>query len=504
MPFPHRLFQVRHALLAAAFVTIAARANDAAIQVQIPAQPLGQALNSLALQTGTRIIFSTELTDGKDSAAVSGVLSAQEALNRLLVGSGLAASVEGSEIHIRKASGAASVSSQDSDQTATTLSSITVSGNYIPTTAEEAASNYTVSRSTNATKLDLSIKETPQSLSIITEKQMQDQNLTSISEVLKVTPGITVQEYGVPGAGRIHYYSRGYPIENFQIDGMPTSASMFGGSDLMGSMDSAIYERVEVIRGSTGLTAGTGEPSGSVNFVRKRPGYVPAARLNVSHGTWNKTRAEVDGQMPFNESGTLRGRGVAVYGRGNHWMDRVKDETNLFYGILEADLSDMTTVWAGFNRFDKWVDDASPHGTDLQNNQGGIYDLAAEQGRAFNAATQWSWSKQDVKQYFAGIRHHFNDDWQLNTSYQYTRAKPDRVYGIVGMNWYDAANKISSFNQGRIRSENETHNLDITLSGKFQLFGREAQIATGFNGFKGNVLAPFFDSLFQTGKAINI
>ncbi|WP_133490501.1 TonB-dependent siderophore receptor [Alcanivorax sp. 24] len=384
------------------------------------------------------------------------------------------------------------------------LQGVTVQGSYsgAPTVQEEAATSYTVRRSSNATKLDLSIKETPQSLTIITEKQIQDQNLTQVADVLKVTPGISVQEYGVPGAGRASYYARGYEIDNFQIDGMPTAASMFGGADLMGSMDSAIYERVEIIRGSTGLTTGTGDPSASINFVRKRPHCDPKRRLNLSYGTWSRARTELDVNQPLLEDCRLRGRFVGVYSEGEHWMDRVEDETSVLYGMLEADLTWNTTLWAGFHRFEKWVDDATPHGTDLTNNSGGIYDLVDAKGRAFNAATQWSYASQEVEQYFAGIGHYFNDDWRLNVNYQYTEATPDRVYGMVGADYYDTVNQLASFTYGRIQNDNEVHNVDVTLTGKFRFLGRDAQIATGFSGFRSEILEPARET--QEGNPISL
>ncbi|MCI1228150.1 TonB-dependent siderophore receptor [Kerstersia gyiorum] len=461
-------------------------ASSGTIALALESQPLNRALNELARQADMQLIYTPDMLSGLQAPALHGNYSLRQALDQLLAGSGLSGSIDGTNILIRRLD---TSHIQDTDETRT-LSAITVAGAYLPTTAEEAATNYTVRRSSNATKLDLSIKETPQSLSIFTQKQIEDQNLFQVVDILKNTPGVSVQEFGVPGAGRATFYSRGYAINNFQIDGMPTTASMFGGADMLASMDTALYERVEIIRGSTGLTTGTGDPSASINFVRKRPGYEPLRQVSLSYGTHAKRRAEVDLSQPFNESGSFRGRMVAVAAEGNHWMERVHEKTRMFYGILEADLSEDTTVSAGFTGFGKHVDDATPHGSSMRTDTDSVYELFRDKGRHFNSATQWSYAKQDTRQWFVDARHHFNDDWKLNASYQHTSSSPDRVYGMIGVNYYNPVNNAASLSYGRINTDNTLHNLDVTLLGKFQLFGRDAQLAVGFNGYKGKVVNP--------------
>lgn len=89
--------------------------------------------------------------------------------------------------------------------------------NELPTihlTAEHASPSYTVAKSKSATKLDLSLKETPQTISVITEQRIKDQNLNTVEEVLDQTPGVYVRRFGAQGAvgnggEYTFYYSRG-------------------------------------------------------------------------------------------------------------------------------------------------------------------------------------------------------------------------------------------------------------------------------------------------------
>lgn len=97
----------------------------------------------------------------------------------------------------------------------------------------EKAAGYTETKSRTATKLDLTLKETPQSVTVMTSQHIEDQNLNTLEEVLAQTPGIYVQRYGAQGAvgnggEYTFYYSRGNQILNYQVDGVMTSPATSG------------------------------------------------------------------------------------------------------------------------------------------------------------------------------------------------------------------------------------------------------------------------------------
>uniref|UniRef100_UPI0019D1C9DD TonB-dependent siderophore receptor n=1 Tax=Pseudomonas viridiflava TaxID=33069 RepID=UPI0019D1C9DD len=134
-------------------------------------------------------------------------------------------------------------------------------------TTTNGTGSYTTGGSSTASKLNLSLRETPQTVSVMTRQLMDDKKLTSLDKVLEQTPGITFQYRNFGG----HVYtSRGFSLlaESFLIDGVPGQ-----GYQITGWMkpDTAIYDRVEVLRGASGLLVGAGEPGGAVNLVRKRP-----------------------------------------------------------------------------------------------------------------------------------------------------------------------------------------------------------------------------------------
>lgn len=170
-------------------------------------------------------------------------------------------------------------------------------------------------RSTSAgTGLTLSQKELSQAISIVTEQRMRDQNLDSIEEVLSNTTGISTRNVD---SERVSFSSRGFCINSFQYDGIPTlntdSRWYFG----EGRLKTAIYDRVEVIRGANGLVSGSGNPGASVNFVRKHADSREfTGSVAGTLGSWDKQGATVDITTPLTASGDVRARFIGGYDEG--------------------------------------------------------------------------------------------------------------------------------------------------------------------------------------------
>ena len=176
---------------------------------------------------------------------------------------------------------AQSAASADSGDVAQ-LPDVTVSGAGIPGTTEGTHS-YTTDAMNTATGLTLSPRETPQSVSVVTRQQIEDQGLRDTGAILASAPGNSVSR---SDSNRFAFSSRGFDIDNFQFDGLNSpilSLWNYGATDI----DSAIYDRVEIVRGATGLMTGSGNPSAAVNFIRKKPLREFALSGSASAGSWN-------------------------------------------------------------------------------------------------------------------------------------------------------------------------------------------------------------------------
>lgn len=108
------------------------------------------------------------------------------------------------------------------------------------------------------------LKDVPNTITVIDQELIQQRNLFTLEDALTATNGVTITGISSEDPS---YLSRGFTINNYLVDGVPTFA--FGFPAVV--PDLFLYDRVEVLRGPAGLFSGAGNPAGSINLVRKRP-----------------------------------------------------------------------------------------------------------------------------------------------------------------------------------------------------------------------------------------
>lgn len=104
----------------------------------------------------------------------------------------------------------------------------------------EGTGSYTTGRTKTATPLSMSLRDTPQSVSVVTQQRIEDQGLLSVTDVVNNVTGVSVNQYETHRAG---FTARGFDITNLQIDGIPTSwEQAWSSGEVLSSL--AIYDRV--------------------------------------------------------------------------------------------------------------------------------------------------------------------------------------------------------------------------------------------------------------------
>ncbi|GLS51435.1 ligand-gated channel [Methylobacterium gnaphalii] len=163
-------------------------------------------------------------------------------------------------------------------------------------------SGYVATRSTVATKTDTPIVETAQSISVISRKQIEDQNPLSINQALRYTPSVTTEQRGGAGSTRLEqFYIRGFSAPLF-LDGM----ALPGSRDASPSIDPFRLERVDIIKGPASVLYGQSGPGGIVNFVSKLPQFVNHGEIFAQTGSYSQARGGFDIGGPVGDgSGTL-------------------------------------------------------------------------------------------------------------------------------------------------------------------------------------------------------
>lgn len=372
-----------------------------------------------------------------------------------------------------------------SDSDATKLDQVVVTG--------QRPDSYTVQDSSAATKLDLSLRETPQSVSVVTRERLDDQDLTSLRDVLDNTNGIYSNQWDTE---RVLFYSRGFLVDNLMIDGMPVaSGTNFNTGAVDETGDTALYDRIEIVHGATGLMSGAGNPGASINLVRKHADNVdPRASLDVDIGSWNDRRIAADASGALNASGSVRGRAVAAYEDTESYQDLYHKKTTVLYGIVDADLSPATRLSLGFD-----YQDNQPRG-----NTWGSFPLFLVDGtladwpRSVTTATDWSFWNRRTETLFGELRHQFGNDWQLRATATWRRYNEDMalfyVYGFPNPGSAICPDPLDLQEDGdfeqpclspyayRSKGEITERALDVYASGPFELFGRRHELVVGYTG----------------------
>lgn len=460
------LFSLALGVPAALLVAGPAQAQSHAVHsFHIPAGPLGSALPAFAAAADITLSFESEQTRGLNTRGLEGQYSTAAGLARLLQGSGLEAVHRGQGNYVLRRIAAVASGAE------TQLAGIQVTANQLGEITEGTGS-YTPGSIATATRLVLTPRETPQTISVVTRQEMDDFNLTSIDAVMAHTPGISITTMD---SERTAYYARGFPINNFQYDGIPMTrnASYSAGNTLS---DMAIYDRVEVLKGATGLLTGSGDPGATINLIRKKPTKNFQGEISLGAGSDDNYRTQFDFSGALNPAGSLRGRAVAAWQDRHSHLDGYERETTTFYGILEADLSPSTLLTLG---------------ADYQNNDperstwGGIPIFDAngkfnKMPRSFNNGAEWSSWRQYTRTAFATLEHTFANDWLVKAQFNHQVNGYDAPLGAAASGNPDPATGegVSTW-EGKYVGKTVANAADVYATGPFELLGRKHELVLG-------------------------
>ena len=348
------------------------------------------------------------------------------------------------------------------------------------TVTDRRSGGYTAKDVASATGLTLSPRETPQSMTVITRERIDDQNLTSLRDVLDNTPGIFSNSYDTE---RVLFWSRGFLVDTLMYDNVPAIYSFTTGS-IAEMIDSAPYERIEIVRGATGLLTGTGNPAASVNLVRKHAdSRTPTATLDLSIGSWKNLRGVIDASTPLNADGTIRARIVGVGETTESYQDLYTKDMYVGYAIIDADLSPATRVSLGFD-----YQDNRPHA-----NTWGSFSMFLSDGRrthwptSVTTATDWAYWHRKTQTTFVEAQHDFDNGWSLTGSLSYRRfSEQTELFYMFGFPDPATGLGLEAYAY-KDQSTSKQTELDVQAVGPFELGGRRHQLVVGANGSRTKV-----------------
>jgi outer membrane receptor for ferric coprogen and ferric-rhodotorulic acid len=350
-------------------------------------------------------------------------------------------------------------------QQETTLSAVKVTEEGIG--SSEGSGSYTVRSTATATGLSLSPRDTPQSFTVITRERLDDQEVTNVFDALRFTTGVSVKAVD---RGRSGISVRGFDVTVYQFDGTPTTLAQDN------NVNTAMFDRIEVVRGATGLMTGAGDPSAAVNLVRKHANSSAfTGKVSVALGSWDQRSGSMDVTTPLNESGSIRARFVADYSKQNSFIDYEETQNTLLYGVIDADLTENTllSIGASEQRDDRdgvlwaglpvWFDDGS----------------RADWSRSKTTAAKWNTWDVTTNTLFASLEHTFQNQWVAKGNFNHieTDDQEDMLW-LWGNPNRETGEGMIAYPYNYIGSPEQT-SFDAMARGPFQLWGREHEATFG-------------------------
>lgn len=297
-------------------------ADNRVLPLDLPSQPLDVAVHALSRQAGVAIAADSQLLAGRSAPALQGEFTLQQALQRLLGGSGLVASEENGVIIVR---------SLDTEG-ALNLGATTI--NAQPGNSSAPPELYSGGQVARAARVGMlgnrDIMDTPFNITAYTAQHMENQQSGTVGAVLRNDPSIRFS------TGEGHTYEN-FMIRGYAIDSTELAMNGLYGLAPDGHVPTEFLERVEVLKGPGALLTGmapNGGVGGVINLVPKRAGDTPLTRLTTSYVSDGYFAEHLDLSRRLGDENRLGIRFNGVYGSGDTGVDdQSKDRTLASLGM---------------------------------------------------------------------------------------------------------------------------------------------------------------------------
>lgn len=386
--------------------------SNQAQQWNIPGGPLAPALDRFARQAGISLSFDAQRIADRNTAGVQGTLGTSAALSQLLQGTELQAQQQGPSAYLvvpqPKPAGPLELGATEDYRLAPVIINAKVKAS-----ADEDSNSVVAKELWVGGKVATSILNTPASVSVVTNKEMQQRSVSTTEEALQYTPGVVSDYYGSDDRND-YFLIRGFQATTYR-DGL-TLSSMRGVRE-----DPYAYERIEILRGANSTLFGPADPGGSVNFVTKQPRFEKFGQGYVTYGSYNHAETGIDVGDALNNEQTLAGRFTAKMQNSDREYDHSQDDNRFVMGGLTWAPTDFTSATMVL---DYLKTDSSP-------NSGG-YPLDKEYDRSdFYGEPSYNFHNVERTSLSGNITHDFDNGFVLRSNLRYSELSDDFGYAYL-------------------------------------------------------------------------
>lgn len=489
----HRLYHHRQPLIQAIRVAVtgcalvgSSLATPAALAQQ-PASPentqkqydiaggdLRKALSDFAARAGVLLSLDPALTAGKTTGGLKGEYTIAEGFAELLSGSGLESIQTSTNTYTLQPVPTANntgTSAESNAERPLDLKAVQVTG-------QKPGEGFKANYQTSATKLPMSIRQTPQSVSVVTRDSLEARQVLDLGQALETVAGVNQYSGTGPFAGMSPFGFDEISIRGVALDGYYSNREDgFLSPTYFSQPDIVIYDRIEVVKGPSSILYGRASAGGLVNRVRKKPLIEPQAEVAAEIGSFDHYRAEADVTGPLlKDSDRLRGRLVAAYQDSGSFVDGVESERSVFAPSLEVDITQGTRLLlqGSYQR-----DDFIPNtGFPLQ--QDGNQFRAPDINRSlFVGVPSADENRWEALTGIAQLEQSLGDNWlatlRLQRSAQDSPVDTDSyAYGI------NPAGDVYLYSS-QFEFDTDVWSGEIRINGEFDFMGRPANVAFGID-----------------------
>lgn len=340
----------------------------------------------------------------------------------------------------------------------------------------EGRDTYTASETDIGVGMPTPVREIPQSISTVTSQRIDDQNFTQLEDAMRRTTGMVVL---ANDQGRSSIFSRGFEIDTLLVNNLPAPLSSILGTQ----PDLFIFDRLDVLKGPAGLFYGgaggnNAGPGGIINGTLKPALDKYFLNSDVSYGSWDFVRAEVDAGGKLNEAGTVRARIGGAFQDRDNFVDYNQNQVWVGYGTLAFDITEDTTLslYAWHQERDMLPFNGLP-AINLGNGEGRLLNVPRS---TFVGAT-WNRFDNQTTDYLAELKHDLANGGEAKASLRYSDRYIDYKYAFgrsdVSINPATLGNFFMQYTAAKVWETSFSG--DAHVSSPFEAFGQEHNITVG-------------------------
>lgn len=332
------------------------------------------------------------------------------------------------------------------------------------------------------------ILDTPYNVQSLSGEMIENRQATSFRELVQYLPSAQIEERGGPDVGRPQ--TRGFQgtvVENNRLDGMNMIATT--------ALPMEMFERIDVLNGISGSLYGPANPSGTFNFVLKRPTDAPIRQVNLKYNSDSNVTGHMDFGDRVGPNDQFGYRINVLYGDGEGYVDDSTLRRKMASLALDWHVFEHTVIEANFSYY-RFIKKGFAGGFGVP--------ASLELPDAMDATRTGygqNWAGADLETLTASgrIKHDFNEDWHLVVGFLDQAARRD---------FFSVTNTLLD-NQGTYRTtvrKQEGGRHDISsyiayLNGKVKTGWLTHDLSLGSNGWEWRRIASKTSSNYVLGFA---